>query len=462
MTKLALDDIQGMILGGFNTDFQTLAALTFDDPGHLPDVLAWLAALAPSITSVAMVKQTRVAMKEAGISAPAYWFGVAVGKRIVDGLGDLLIRDAAFNGGMATRAPSILGDQSDATTWVLGATNNPVDILLVVGSNDRTAMEGGAAEVIASAEAIKLRLSYRETGARLPGEREHFGFRDGISQPKVSGFDPGGLLGAGNFVFGYPAKDGGALVLPVLDRRDLAPNGSLLVVRRLRQDVEAFHDFCRSEVQRIAGLWPGLTWDHLAAMIVGRWPSGAPVRTGVTQDPGGDPPSNAFDFRDDPRASHCPFAAHIRKVNPREGARDEVDVPRLLRRGIPFGLLGEEDRGLLFLAFQSAIPDQFEKLTRKWMNGAISPNPGNDLLVGRSLSARTMEIIGPAGPIVISDRGKQWITPTGGAYLFAPGKDALARFGDPPAVSALWSAQRVVTQSLDRAAEMLSSAFGNR
>jgi|JI8StandDraft_1071087.scaffolds.fasta_scaffold00148_5 Dyp-type peroxidase family len=460
MTALALDDIQGMILGGFNTDFQTMAALTLVDPDRLADALTWLAGLAPTITSVTMVKQTRDAIKDAAVADPPYWLGVAVGKRVVEGLRDLFIRDAAFNGGMVARGPSILGDHSDAATWTLGAINDPVDIFLIIGANDRAAAEAGADQAVANAKASGLRLSYRETGVRLPGEREHFGFRDGISQPKVAGFDPGGVLGAGNFVFGYPAKAGGSPVLPVIDHRSLAPNGSLLVVRRLRQDVTAFHNFCSSEAKRIAGLWPGLTGDHLAALIVGRWPSGAPVRMGVTQDPGGDPPSDEFDFRDDPDASHCPFAAHIRKVNPRAGARDEVDVPRLLRRGLPFGLPEEEDHGLLFLAFQSSIPDQFEKLTRKWMNGAISPNPGNDLLVGRSLSERTMNIIGPAGPIAISDGGKQWIEPTGGAYLFAPGKGALARFGDSPTVSPLYGVQRFIAQNLDRAAAMLSSAIG--
>lgn len=462
MSKLALDDIQGLILGGFNTDFEVACAFTVNDPAALPNVLSWLAALAPKITSVSELKITRVAMKEAAALAPAYWLGIAVGKRIVDGLGDLTIRDAAFNLGMVARARSVLGDFTDASTWKLGATSDPVDVLLLTGSNIRANAELAMEELTLGAKAAGLRVGHRISGARLPGEREHFGFRDGISQPKIVGLDPDGTIEAGNFVFGYPATSGGAPVLPVLDRRGLAQNGSLLVIRRLVQDVNAFGAFCQAEAQRIAAEWPGLTGEHLAALIVGRWPSGAPVRKSDAQDPASAQPDNGFDFQDDPNAENCPFAAHIRKVNPRAGARDEVNVPRILRRGIPFGEAADDDKGLLFIAFQTVLPEQFEKLTRKWMNGAISPNPGNDLLVGRSLSDRTMQITGPAGSISISDGRKQWINPTGGAYLFAPGKTALARFAESAAVPAAWRAKTFVTMSIDRITEMFSAALSQK
>src|SRR5207245_2800913 len=99
-------------------------------------------------------------------------------------------------------------------------------------------------------------------------------------------------------------------------------------------------------------------------------------------------PDNNFDFQDDPDARSCPFGAHIRKVNPREGKKDVVEVPRMLRRGIPFGPAfdaapDENNRGLAFLAFQTSIRSQFEFLTQHWMNSPLNPAPENDLLVGR-------------------------------------------------------------------------------
>ena len=74
----------------------------------------------------------------------------------------------------------------------------------------------------------------------------------------------------------------------------------------------------------------------------------------------------------------CPVAAHIRKVYPRGDEKEsEVQRHRLLRRGIPYGepslssptapVPDTEDaayRGLLFLAYQTSIENQFEFLQR--------------------------------------------------------------------------------------------------
>ena len=83
-------------------------------------------------------------------------------------------------------------------------------------------------------------------------------------------------------------------------------------------------------------------------------------------------------FQDDPDALSCPFGAHIRKVNPRKGPKDVVDVPRVLRRGIPFGPTFEKapdtnDRGLAFIAFQTSVKSQFEFVSQHWMNSALNP-----------------------------------------------------------------------------------------
>jgi deferrochelatase/peroxidase EfeB len=192
----------------------------------------------------------------------------------------------------------------------------------------------------------------------------------------------------------------------------------------------------------------------LAALLVGRWPSGAPVKSSQSEDPGASPVDNEFDFADDPEAAICPFGAHIRKVNPRKGRSDRVDVPRILRRGIPFGPRSDDDpaakqRGLLFLAFQTSISGQFEFLSQHWMNSAQNPGPGFDLLVGRSTGNRQLKIQGPNGPVTISDGGRQWITPSGGGYLFAPGKRALAKFNTPRAAIGLWKAKLLLAQTKD-------------
>ena len=54
---------------------------------------------------------------------------------------------------------------------------------------------------------------------------------------------------------------------------------------------------------------------------------------------------------------------------------------KILRRGIPFGIPRDvansndnNDRGLLFLSYQSSIIEQFEFLTSKWMNNPLLPS----------------------------------------------------------------------------------------
>lgn len=456
---LDIDDIQGNVLGGFNTDIQELVVLTVVDAADFQRAAAWAASLSSAVTTVSQVRAQREAMKSSAATVSP-WLCVGIGQRLLSKTqSDVLIRDDAFNSGMAKRAPSVLGDKSDPSGWRVGGMRAPVDVLLIVASNDEAAAASRAQDLATNALTAGMSATYRETLRRLD-DREHFGFRDGISQPQVAGFDDVGELQPGNFVFGYPKDAGSDPFWPVVDPRGLTDNGSLLVFRRLAQDVGAFRAFCASEAMRLAAQWPGLTADHLGALIVGRWQSGTPVATGQTRDPGQFPPSNDFDFKGDTDGASCPLGAHIRKVNPRNGPKDVLEVPRMLRRGVPFGPLydsaPQDDRGLAFLAFQSSLKSQFEFLTQHWMNSAINPGRGNDLLVGRSDGAvRTMQIRGPAGPIQISAPVADWIKPTGGAYLFAPSKSGLAKFGAPPAALGLWKAHQLWAIAFDSVKQSL-------
>lgn len=452
---LQLDDIQGNVLGGFNTDYQALIALTVRDPVDFPRAAKWLSDQAPSVTVASEVLSGRTAMKVAAGPSPT-WLCIAVGARFLKAARpEVLIRDQAFNDGMLRRAPSMLNDKTDPAQWRVGGSAAVVDVMLIVASNDEPSIAARADALCADAAATGLTTTYRETARRLD-DKEHFGFRDGVSQPKVAGYDddPAGALCAGHFVFGYPKEVGGPPFSPVVDEKGLTDNGSLLVFRRLAQNVQAFRTYVAEEAARISPEWPGMSHEHLAALIVGRWPSGAPVKSGQTKDPGTASPDNSFNFLDDAQGASCPFGAHIRKVNPRAGKKDVVEVPRMLRRGIPFGPLfdsrpEETDRGLCFMAFQSSIKEQFEFLTQHWMNDRQNPAPGNDLLVGRSNDVRRMEILGPAGPVEVRAAELQWIVPTGGAYLFAPGRSGLAKFGAPAVPFGLWKLKQLWARTAD-------------
>jgi deferrochelatase/peroxidase EfeB len=123
--------------------------------------------------------------------------------------------------------------------------------------------------------------------------------------------------------------------------------------------------------------------------VVGRWRSGAPLELTPLQDDTGLGPdttrNNNFVFGNDPFQRACPYAAHIRKTNPRDDIvingkvnKAAVQIRRIIRAGIPFGpevgpgeTTTTERRGLMFVCYQTSILNQFEFVQSKWAN-----NPG--------------------------------------------------------------------------------------
>ena len=201
------------------------------------------------------------------------------------------------------------------------------------------------------------------------GGVEPFGFRDGISQPKIdwSGerhatpdaqTEYGNLVALGEFVLGYPneygqytdrplldpAADKGADLPPAPDlpeMRDLGRNGTYLVLRDLRQDVRGFWQYLDKQADGSAEIRR-----RLAQAMVGREMSGAPLLPPAAQPiPGIDStskgPANQFTFEDDATGARCPLGAHIRRANPRNadlpgGATGFLQqVLRVLGFGIP-------------------------------------------------------------------------------------------------------------------------------
>jgi Dyp-type peroxidase family len=235
---------------------------------------------------------------------------------------------------------------------------------------------------------------------RLPLRKEHFGFRDGIAQPDIEGFRDTGrrdnTVAAGEFLLGYPNQSGHHAVGPL----PFARNGSYLVVRQLEQDVRAFWRFVREATSDLDGQanMPGCL--ELAAKMVGRWPSGAPLVRHPERDPDagkseGELPLDANNDRFgyhavDANGDRCPMGSHIRRTNPRDALSPNpalsiknANLHRLLRRGRAYGppaattmdpsdmLAASEDdekRGLHFLCFNADIAQQFEFVQQDWVN----------------------------------------------------------------------------------------------
>ncbi len=498
----AFAQIQGNIVGGFNKDFQDFLFLRFKSAAN---GRAWIAeisgtdaagGLANSSSALVLkynneFKALRSQGHDPEALTPTAWNNLAL---TFQGLKALGMSDDAlksfpddFRQGMAARKDKI-GDlgPSDPSRWLAPfADPSKVHAVLIVAADTAELLAGRVVAVKTQAfnagvEVIGAPVQGR---AREGAERghEHFGFKDGVSQPGLRGVDlpddpvgnpdqghPGqDLLWPGEFVLGYPTQIPKAK--PGFDGPNPNPgpistsgpswtvNGSYLVFRRLDQDVPSFNLQIEALADRL-----GMAPDLVGAKLVGRYKSGCPLETRTFEgpsfqlplDPGVATPALAdsdtlnlnFEFGRDPDGDTVPLASHIRKAYPRDedtgqGADSEsaTQTHRLLRRGIAFGAsIGEpsgggkdDKRGLLFLCYQKSISDQFEFVQHSWVNDSNfpfapkdRPTPGQDPIIAQS----------PEGSFQLGKKGgsvavKHCVTTSGGEYFFQPSIGALQQIG---------------------------------
>ena len=227
-------------------------------------------------------------------------------------------------------------------------------------------------------------------------------------------------------------------------------NGSYMVFRRLEQKVPEFRRFVAEQASRL-----GMDRELLAARMVGRWKSGAPLELAPLRDDrrlGADERRrNDFEFSDDPDQRRCPYAAHIRKVYARDDTVSEAEVQRhrIIRRGITFGpevRSGEtttrHSRGLMFVCYQTSIERQFEFIQRNYANnpdfvgGKERPGggvvvPGYDPIIGQASGNGVREMDEPSPNYPAGSRRttltipKQFVELTAAGYFFMPSITAL-------------------------------------
>jgi Dyp-type peroxidase family len=239
-----------------------------------------------------------------------------------------------------------LGDVGASTPsqWQWGSPGNTPDVLLMLYAEEGR-LEEWKQNVAGKALDAGFQLLNRLDTENLDGY-EPFGFRDGISQPKIDwnrernlgGRDQleyENVIALGEVLLGYPNEYGKYTDRPLVDpkedpreallfaedqsnKRDLGRHGTYLVFRQLQQDVPGFWQF----LDKQANANPEER-RKLAEAMVGRTLSGEPlvpassrIIPGVGPEPK-DAKLNQFTYESDSNGTHCPFGAHIRRANPR-------------------------------------------------------------------------------------------------------------------------------------------------
>jgi len=480
------DEIQGNILAGFNKDHQSFLFLRFADQSS---GRAWLSALGPRIATTKQVstfnEQFSRARRARGGDDPedlkAVWTNVSLtreGLRVLSS--DLVLQPGvfdAFEQGPVARAGQ-LGDQGperDPSHWVVGRADQEIHAILTVAADARADLRGEVDSMRQRAAENGVTIVFEQRGDTLPGARaghEHFGFKDGISQPGVRGFHavqanaegedereshPGTeMIAPGEFVLGHPREQEGEgrpehTGTAPLPHPEWMANGSFHVFRRLRQDVPGWWAQVNAQQGEVAAADPsdGMTPDQLAAKLVGRWRSGTPLAHAADRDnrsaqcPEQD---NNFDYEGDDAGHTTPRFAHIRKMYPRD-ARFGDDRRRILRRGIPFGRPFDPargrghgvdgQRGLLFNVYMASIEDQFEFLQAAWANNSSFPSvvfednrtDGPDPVIGDAPDPVELRRGGTPNETVNHLDFRRFVHTTGAVYAFAPSIATIQRLG---------------------------------
>ena len=431
IAKLELDDIQSGVLRPRPTPYAaTYIVLRIDDRKTGRELMRRVSTVVTSAANPASpLANTWVslALSYQGLKA----LGVAQ-----DSLDSLAWE---FQQGMAARANE-LGDtgESSPENWEQPLGTPDVHVVLVAISPDAQQLESAVDRARKAYQELSgITPIWRQDCHALPTETEPFGFRDGISHPAIEGSgipgtNPGEQpLKAGEFVLGYRDEMGG---IQATRPEVLGRNGTYVVFRKLHQRVAVFRQFLKANSASAEDE------ELLAAKMMGRWRSGAPLALCPFHDDpelGADRQRNN-DFlyeEDDPAGFKTPGGSHIRRTNPRDASIAGVArIHRMIRRGtaygppLPEGVLEDDgaDRGLMFAFVGAHLGRQFEFVQSQWINDGVffGADDAKDPIVGSVNGGDSFTV--PKRPVRKRLQGlPRFVVTRGGEYCFMPGLRAL-------------------------------------
>ncbi|TNC24547.1 Dyp-type peroxidase [Amycolatopsis alkalitolerans] len=435
-----LDELQPNIVKAHVRDHLSVLFLGFGDAG---EAKAFLRALAGLMKSAKQHLEEVEAFK-AGQGGGRPYVGAGLSSAGYAKLGITAVPgDPSFQGGAKNAVENL-------TDPPVGSWEQPyqqaIDAVVLIGDANAAAAEATRAEVLGLLPPSVTVLG-EETGTGRVNANgdgiEHFGYVDGRSQPL---FLTEEIETERDTTDGINEWNPSASLSQILVPDPAAPDpgvhfGSYLVFRKLEQNVRLFKQAEQHLAEQLA--LTGEDAERAGAMLIGRFEDGTPL---VVQSAAGahSPVENDFSYDSDKLAQKCPFQAHIRKTNPRgSGGAEPPEAERahlMARRGQTYGQRTDDPNGdvppeyrpengvgLLFMAFNSSLGNQFEFTQRLWANNAgfpVTPDgsrPGLDPVIGqgerpgsnysRDWGHNDFQAVDPI---------PQAVTLLGGEYFFAP------------------------------------------
>lgn len=506
----AYADIQGLLVNGYR-GYNFIRFLVFTIPAaNVAGARKLCGALVPGTagSAVTLTPATRWTRKDPSFVKPPYRLNLGITKSGLQKLigsnnyttvsnksYQLMGAPSAFNRGAASPATAArvgdTGPSDPSTWWKSGGWQLPkqdpastdldlVFSLFATTPEERQAWSDQLLEMVGSDSAV---LAYIQDSDPLDpvGQQIHFGYRDGISQPRIAGFsetdpdlDDRPAVEAWRFMIDSTQTNPPTITYSA---HPLLNNGSFAAFRVLYQDVQSFEDFIAQNGETEKEL--------IAAKMCGRWRDGTPIEVSpdrplshalLERSLRFDYELNNFDYvapsqHQEPKPAPkgnpdygqaCPYAAHVRRTNPRDdssvtgnvnfdtGKPTFADDHRVLRRARPYGPpydpnvpeSKDEQRGLIGFFIGADLGNQFEFLMNTWMtNGSFStkdssPNSsGYDPLFGpppdaqtpanTSFSYCTGDPTKAAGYTTLGKPLPQLVITRGGLYVFIPSISAL-------------------------------------
>lgn len=366
-------------------------------------------------------------------------------------LGLLRRRAPAFAVGAAPRA-ALLGDCADsgAARWEPPFAHRRAHLLLTLHAGDAAVLaeRWHALQQLEGADGLDGWSDGYTDGRHLNDDADarvvHFGFRDGIANPRLLGLHkpPAGgrpaLHATGELLLGHAGNDGCNpwLIGNAPQASTFFRNASFGAYRKIAQDEVAFRRFVGDAAREL-----GVELGWVMAKLCGRHADGRPLVSDAS-DPAPGATANGFDFATDPAAAGCPFGAHIRRLNPRNDGIVQRRSRPLMRRGMPYGprydgtAAADQPRGLLGMFFCASLEHQFEHLLGAWANrnplGPDNPGTAKDPLIGQHDDPRAWFVIPGAdgSPPRRLSMPRPFVATRGTAYLLFPTAPALQALAD--------------------------------